>query len=401
MSRGIRLTALTAALTIALPMAPAAADDPYQDFPQDAVVTIVGDGSGHGRGMSQYGAYSAAGDGVAYREILGTYYPGTRWKQLGGSIEVLVSADDDRDLVVQDVPGLKVRAVASGRTWRADEGRAKRWRIKPGSGSTNVVSFFAGRWRTWKKVSGDVELTAGSRTLRLSTSDGAVSYRGALRSSRDDHGDRVTVNVLPLEQYVRGVVPSEMQAGWPQQALRAQAVASRTYAAWRRTRALDVAYDICDTALCQVYGGASAETSATNQAVKATAKQVLTHRRKPIFAEFSAANGGWTVDGGEPYLPAQEDPYEGTSSDYYGWRRTVDVADLETFYNLENLTAIQISQRDGRGRDLGTLRDGGRVSELLMTTEGGDSPGSYAVNVERFRSSFGLPSTLFEITRVD
>jgi stage II sporulation protein D len=129
MSRGMKLVALTAAVTIALPMGTAAADDPHQDFPQDAVVTIVGDGSGHGRGMSQYGAYSAARDGVGHRAIVSTYYPGTRWKQLGGSIEVLVSGDDDRDLVVQDVPGLKVRAVGSGTTWRAAEDRAKRWRV--------------------------------------------------------------------------------------------------------------------------------------------------------------------------------------------------------------------------------------------------------------------------------
>src|SRR3990170_1865277 len=95
MSRGIRLVALTAAVVLVLPAAPAAADDPY-DVPDDAVITIEGDGSGHGRGMSQYGAYSAAREGETYREILGTYYPRTRWKQLGGSIEVLVTADDDR-----------------------------------------------------------------------------------------------------------------------------------------------------------------------------------------------------------------------------------------------------------------------------------------------------------------
>jgi stage II sporulation protein D len=391
MSRGTKLAALTAAVTIALPMASAAADDPYQDFPQDAVVTVVGDGSGHGRGMSQYGAYSAARDGVGHRAIVSTYYPGTRWKQLGGSIEVLVSGDDDRDLVVQDVPGLKVRAVGSGTTWRAAEDRAKRWRVKPVSGSTNVVSYYAGRWRTWKKVRGDVELTAGSRPLRLSTPDGARSYRGALRSSRDDHGDRVTVNVVQLEQYVRGVVPSEMQAGWPQQALRAQAVASRTYAAWRRTRPLDVAYDICDTTLCQVYGGASAEASASNRAVKGTAREVLTYRRAPIFAEFSAANGGWTVDGGEPYLPSREDPYEGTSGDYYGWTVQVPVAEMLAEYNYDELQLIQIEQRDGNGRR------GGRVQQVRVTAGSGFTD---TVTGEAFRADWGLPSTLFTITKV-
>ena len=73
---------------------------------------------------------------------------------------------------------------------------------------------------------------------------------------------------------------------------------------------------------------------------------------------------------------------------------TVTKTELETFYDLEDLTAIQVSQRDGNGHR------GGRVTELLVTTEGGDAPGAYPVNVERFRSAFGLPSTLFTLTSV-
>ena len=86
MSRGIRALApavTTAVVLVALTSAPAAAD-PAHDVPDTAVITLEGDGSGHGRGMSQYGAYSAARQGATYREILRTYYPRTRWKQLGG-----------------------------------------------------------------------------------------------------------------------------------------------------------------------------------------------------------------------------------------------------------------------------------------------------------------------------
>jgi SpoIID/LytB domain protein len=230
----------------------------------------------------------------------------------------------------------------------------------------------------------------------LFTPNGKTRYRGALRSAVDDHRNRVTVNVLPLEQYLRGVVPLEMRAStWPQHALRAQAVASRTYAAWRRNHPMDIAYDICDTALCQVYGGASAEYSTSDKAVRATAREILTFRRKPAFTEYSASNGGYTVSGGKPYLPAKKDPYEGTSPDYYGWRVTISSEDLETFYGLENLTRIRIARRDGNGRW------GGRVTKLTVTTEGGSSPGTYSVNVARFVSSFGLKSSLFTITSVD
>ena len=129
--------------------------------------------------------------------------------------------------------------------------------------------------------------------------------------------------------------------------------------------------------------------------MRATAKQVLTFRRKPIFAEFSASNGGFSVDGGKPYLPAKRDRFEGTSRDYYGWTVTVNKIELEQFYEFEDLTVIQVSERDGNGPR------GGRVTELLMTTEGGDAPGAYPVIVERFRRAFGLPTTLFTVTSVD
>ncbi len=389
MSRGMHVVALAVAALLVVPAGPAAAD-PGFDVPDDAVITITGDGSGHGRGMSQYGAYSAARKGVKHRRILGTYYPKTRWAKVGGSIEVLVSADDDNDLVVRDVKGLTVNAVGGGR-WAADEPGATRWRIQPTAGGDNEVSYLDGSWTTWRTISGEAEFRAGKKKLSLITPGGTVAYRGALRSSIDDFDDRVTVNVVGLEQYVRGVVPSEMAAGWPQQALRAQAVASRSYAAWRRGHPIDVAYDLCDSALCQVYGGASAEHAATNKATRGTAKQVLTYRRKPIFAEFSAANGGFSVSGGKPYLPAKRDRYEGRSSDYYGWTRKVTAAQMEAEYNYDDLDRIRIVKRDGLGRR------GGRVEKVLVVAGSGFKD---TVNGDAFRVDWNLPSTLFTITDV-
>ena len=388
-SRGIRFVALAAAaLLVVTPTGPASADDP-EDVPEGATITFTGQGVGHGRGMSQYGAYSAARKGVKYGAIVKTDYPRTRWKQAKGSIEVAVLGDDDRDLVVLHHDRLTVRSVASGRSWPADARRATKWRVKPRSARVNVISYFNGRWRTWKRIRGTVQLAAGGRPLTLTTPDGRVRYRGALRSARDDFGDRVTVNVVPLETYVRGVVPREMQAGWPQHALRAQAVASRTYAAWRRTRPLDRAYDLCDTALCQVYGGASAEHRASTKAVRATAREILTFRRKPAFTEYSASNGGYTVSGGTPYLPAKRDPYEGTSPDYYGWKVTVSEAQMEAEYNFDDLASIAIEQRDGNGAF------GGRVTSVRVTAGSGFTD---TITGDDFRLDWGLPSRLFTMT---
>lgn len=389
-----RVAGLAASVVLAVLVSstPAFADAPYP-VPDPATITIEGDGSGHGKGMSQYGAYGAANqvNPLNARQILDFYYPNTGRGTTGGRIAVLVSADDDNDLVVDDRSGLTARSLQSGMTVKLRESKATRWRIRP-VGNRSEIAYKTSRWHTLKVLRGDAEIAAGGKPVTLRTPLGRVSYRGALRFTREG-GDRVTVNVLPMEQYVRGVVPSEVAASrWPQQALRVQAVASRTYAAYERAHAVHTAYDLCDTAACQAYGGASVEYFSSDAAVEATAKQVLTYQGDVAFAQFSASNGGYTVAGQFPYLPAQEDPYEGSSPDYYGWTETVTSAAIEDAYNIENLTAIQIDTRDGAGPR------GGRVETVLLTTEKGDT---YTVTGESFRRNLGLRSNLFEITGVN
>ena len=383
-SRGIRFVALAAAaLLVVTPTGPAAADP----VPDDATITFTGDGSGHGIGMSQYGAYSAARQGRTYREILGFYYPRTRYATRGGAIRVRINRDDDRDLRVDAVRGLRIKALSSGRAWQPRPGRATQWRAVS-KGSVSVISYRARSWRVWRKVRGGVQFSAGRTPLTLRAPGGPVRYRGTLRSLRHD-GSRITVNVLPLEQYLRGVVPSEMQAGWPRHALRAQAVAARTYAAFERGQWGRRAYDLCDTSACQAYGGASTEHTASDDAVRATGKQVLTFRRRIAFAQYSASNGGYTVSGDRRYLPAKRDLFEGTSKDYYGWTRTVTAAQMEAEYNYNNLVEITIELRDQHGSY------GGRVTSVRVTAESGfDDP----ITGEDFQADWGLPSRLFTMT---
>ena len=386
--RTIVSLACSAVVAVLLPSAAAVADDPWP-VPGPATITITGDGYGHGKGMSQYGAYGAARKGRTSNQILRFYYPGTDLGTTGGTMKVLISADDDRDLVVNNRAGLTVRNLASGRTWRPDLPKATRWRIRP-SGTGNVVSYRTSAWHTWRTVKGDAELAAAGKPVELLTPDGVVAYRGALRSTIRN-GTRLTVNVLPMEGYVRGVVPAEMYASWPQQALRAQAVASRTYAAYEREHTNNGAYDLCDTAACQAYGGYSAEATSSEDAVAATARKVLTYQGATAFAQFSASNGGWTVAGPFPYLPAQEDPYEGTSSDYYNWTAEVTDADVEKAYNVEDLVSLRIATRDGRGGR------GGRVETVELTSSTGWQG---TVTGESFRRNLGLRSTMFEISDV-
>lgn len=130
-------------------------------------------------------------------------------------------------------------------------------------------------------------------TLELVGDDGVVwdgrRYRGALRLVAD--GDRVRVlNVVDLESYLRGVVPAEMMPSWPREALRAQAVAARTYT----LAYLDPegAYDVCATDECQVYRGRDAEHPATDAAVADTAGQVLTYGGAFARTYYHADSGG-------------------------------------------------------------------------------------------------------------
>ena len=396
MSRGIRVLALAVALLLTVSASPAAADDPF-DVPDDATITIRGDGSGHGIGMSQYGAYGAAREGpdgraaLSYRQILDFYYPRTALGEAGGTVRVWISRDDERDLVVDAVRRLTVHALAARRSWRPKVSGAKQWRVSRNRAGDSVVSYRrSGAWRTWRVVAGDVELFAGHRPLTLHTADGATRYRGRLRAVRYRRR-QLTVNVVPMEQYLRGVVPAEMAASsWPQHALRAQAVAARTYAAHERDG--DRHYDLCDTAACQAYRGASAEHSRSDEAVAATARQVLTHGGEIVLAMYSASNGGWTVAAeGHPYLVAQEDPYEGTSPDYYGWRRSFTSAQVERAFGLGDLTYLGIESRDGRGPR------GGRVTSVRIRTAAGFDN---TVTGEKFRSNLALPSSIFEITEV-
>src|SRR5690606_7662155 len=116
-------------------------------------------------------------------------------------------------------------------------------------------------WKRWKAFKGVGQFGAAGRPITLVTATGDVAYRGRLRAAAPRRGSRVreTVNLVSMENYLRGVVPLEMPASWHPEAVRSQAIAARTYATYERNHPLAKHYQICDTTQCQVYGGASAE----------------------------------------------------------------------------------------------------------------------------------------------
>ncbi|MCW2868254.1 MAG: SpoIID/LytB protein [Marmoricola sp.] len=353
--------------------------------PADGVLHLTGHGFGHGHGMSQYGAQGAAKQGLTAAQVLRFYYPGTTLTSLGGTIRVLISADTDGDVRVAPASGLRVRQVAGGTSYALPTTAGiTSWRLRTVAGATRLEFAKAG-WHAYrpggKALSGDAEFhRSGPVTLQVAGTTRV--YRGALRLAAGR-----TVDVLGLDNYVRGVVPREMPASWMPAALQAQAVAARTYAAFDRAAHPTRAWQTCDTTACQVYGGFSAEDARSNAAVAATAAQVVTYAGKPAFTQFGSSSGGWLTDGGQPYLVAKPDPYDATPGNpVHTWTTTVTRATLQRLWPaVGTLQRVTVTQRDGHGEW------SGRVEKLVLT----GTAGTVTVGGPTFRSSLGLRSTWF------
>lgn len=120
-------------------------------------------------------------------------------------------------------------------------------------------------------------------------------YRGEF-IIQNKNGKLTVINNVGIEDYTKGVVPSEMPSGWEAEALKAQAIAARSYALANLGKRAKYGYDLNDTTEDQVYGGASAETSKTNTIVDETKGLVLIYDLKIIPAYYSASAGGQTVN---------------------------------------------------------------------------------------------------------
>jgi stage II sporulation protein D len=393
-SRRLRVTATaTAVLTTTvvaglLPETAQASRSVSESYavPAGGKLRLTGHGYGHGHGMSQYGAQGAAKQGLTYRQILAFYYPGTGTGTVTRAIRVLITADTDNDVRVLPASGLGVRDVSSGKTYALPApARIRTWRLRTVRGAT-VLDYRDGTWHTYRgrgtsALSGDAEFySSGNVVLRVAGT--TRSYRGALRLSGSN-----TVNKVTMDNYVKGVVPREMPASWEPAALRAQAVAARTYGAFDRAAHESRYYQTCDTTACQVYGGVGSEDSRSNAAVAATARQVLTYRGKPAFTQFGSSSGGWLAAGSVPYLVAKADRYDGFSGNpVHTWNTTITRAAIQRAWpRLGTLKRVLVTRRDGHGAWHG------RVEQ--MTLDGSKS--NVTLDGSTFRSRFGLRSDWF------
>jgi SpoIID/LytB domain protein len=386
--------------------------------PDGGVFRVTGYGWGHGRGMSQWGAYAAAKAGRTYPEILRFYYPGTKLVARSTPPQIRVRLS-------HDVGAFRVRPEPGLTLWWTNESgrtapvrlpvtylgcRVSTWRVRAVYRRDMAVdAFTCGRWHAYV---GSKRLSAKGRASFVAT-DGKVQverrlddgtrirrgYRGFVRVVLRDGRVR-PVNVVPYEDYLRSVVPAESPASWPRAALRAQTIAARTYAVRSASGRSSSYFDVDDTSASQVYPGMVGygatwnvirryEFSGTNAAIKATRGTTLRYGNRAAFTEFGSSNGGWTADGGRPYLRAAKDSWDSaaTGNPYRTWTDTVSARSLRSSYpSIGNVVEIRVATRSGGGRW------GGRVSRLLIV----GSSGTQEIRGEdRVRSVLGLRSAYF------
>lgn len=196
------------------------------------------------------------------------------------------------------------------------------------------------------------------------------------------------VNYVDLEHYLYSVLGSEMNGNWPQEALKAQAVAARSYALYQRQGSANGVFDVGDTDSWQVYTGVDRESVGTQMAVNATAGQVVTYNGQIINAVFHSSSGG-CIDNVEdvwtqalPYLRAKKDYDQGAP--VYEWSKTFSRDQLSR--RITGVGEIQSMEPERTTRC-------GRIISMLVK---GDK-GKRSVSGDTLRSALDLRSTLFKV----
>jgi SpoIID/LytB domain protein len=363
-----RIPVLAALLVLAAPASarveatPARAPTP--------LFVVSGHGWGHGVGMGQYGAYGYAKHGLGYRAILAHYYPGTtigpasvrKVRVLLAQGKAKFTLSSTADFTVTDEAGKK-HDVAAG-TITLDS----KLKLKVDTAAKA------------KALPGPLLFAPGDAPLELGR-----PYRGQIQVTAAS-GKLQAVNVVGLEPYVQGVVANEMPHTWAPEALKAQAVATRSYAL---SHLQSGSFDLYPDTRSQVYRGVAGEAPETNAAVQATAGQVVLYGGRVAKTFFFSTSGGRTMSAADawgtpiPYLVSVPDPYD-TLSPYHDWGPFAFTA-----AKLGKALHVQ-----GRLVDVQMQTNGsGRVADVTAIGANGES----TVTGVAVRKALGLRSTWFSV----
>lgn len=247
----------------------------------------------------------------------------------------------------------------------------------------------------------DVKLTfrpGASSNPRVLSVNGK-QYRGEIEIRRFTDSDMTVINTLTVEEYLYGVVPSEIEASAPIEAVKAQAVAARTYTYMNMGKNKKWDFDLKNTTDDQVYSGFDSEKAASNQAVDETKGKKILYNGQLASVFYFSSSGGMTEDNVNvwgtalPYLKSVPDPYEAGTSYNYTWTRTYTAADIKSI--LRN-SGVDIG--DIVSMTVEEYSDAGRVNKLKIT----GTAGSIVYQRENIRLILGngsyLPSRMFTIS---
>jgi stage II sporulation protein D len=361
-------TAAALALALAAPATGAEAKIIWQ---------VKGGGFGHAVGLSQYGAYGLAKHKTGWKQIVLHYYLHTK-----------IGAIPNKKVRVLLRPyQASVRFTSASSACGATLSEAKTYSAARSGGD---VLLRNPKGKTIKNCGPLLSATGGKSVVLL----GKGSYRGALQVRPSSVPGKVNaINAVGVDPYVQGVVPLESPASWPLNALRAQAVVARSYGLASSVGGRG--FDLYDNTSSQVYGGLSAETARSNQAVTDTSLQVVKYKGAIAQTFFFSTSGGFTesnefIFGGPPipYLRGVVDPYD-DASPFHRWVRKLSAR------KMQNALSGQVR---GKLRKIVVLKrgDSPRIFRARLVGSGG----STKVSGQTLKDALGLLDEPWKIKKI-
>ena len=335
-----------------------------------------------------YGSYQAARQAADTYQSMGIEaYPGSTyqcsWRVYFGNTSKYSEAEKLVTMLL-DITGIYAYEILPGSNYRIRM-----------SGTFGTVLVDVDEHYAYPQLRPLTENEKGVRVMEL----GSRSYRGRIEIGRYNKQMLTAVNIVPLEEYLYGVVPSEMPSTWHEEALKAQAVCARSYAlikaGYGGESNAKKGYKIVDTVSSQVYKGYLAESVKANQAVDATKGEMVCYDNKVIAAYYFSTSGGRTETSADvwavnlPYLQSVADTFEENASRMV-WQETRTLAEIKKALELQGIPFdtvedLKISKLTGTGRVHALSVLGGNRSLTLQGTT--------------IRTVLNLNSTKFKIVR--
>ena len=220
-------------------------------------------------------------------------------------------------------------------------------------------------------MSGDITVNnktyPGIDKIRLTPNSGGLikvrdkNYRGEIEIINNNSLLNI-INIIEIEKYLYGVLKKEISPEWPEEVLKAQAIAARTFALSNIDKYADYGYDLCSTTNSQAYGGVNSEHQATNKAVNDTQGIIVAYEGEPINAVYHSDSGGYTENsedvwgGYVPYLRSVQSEFELTvSPPNHQWSYVLTEEDIleklaKNNYELKSVKDIVIGEKTDAGR---------------------------------------------------